>query len=66
MRAGGQGGTEGEEEADSQLSKEPDCGLDLRTHYLSQRQTLDQLSHPGTPPLFLCEEQESCALLPAG
>ena len=39
------GGAEGEREADSPLSREPDVGLNPKTHhYLSQRQTLNQLS----------------------
>ena len=38
-------------EVDPQLSREPDVRLDPGTwdHDPNQRQTLDQLSHPGTP-----------------
>ena len=41
--------TEGE--ADSPVSRENDAGLDpgLQDHDLSQRQNLNQLSHPGAP-----------------
>ena len=47
--AGGEVGAEGE--AGSLLSREPDVGLipGPRDHDLSQRQTLDQLNHPGVP-----------------
>lgn len=54
------GGTEGEGEsqADPSLSRVPDIGLDLTTQrsgpeLKSGVGTLDQLSHPGTPGVFL-------------
>ena len=53
-------GAEGE--ADSLLSREPKVGLDPRTlgHDPSQRQTLNPLSHPGTP--ILTNLYLSCSL----
>ena len=43
--------TEGEGKAGSQLSRVPDLGLDPRPWDpdLSQRQMLNEMSHPGTP-----------------
>jgi len=61
---------EGEGEADSLLSREPDVGLSiqdsilgLQDHVLSRRQSLNQLSHPGSPihPFF---KALSCFFLP--
>ena len=45
------GWTEGEGQADIPLSREPDVGLNPKIwdHDLSQRETLNQLSHPGNP-----------------
>ena len=46
-----QAGTEGEGEADSPMSGEPNAGLipGPQDHYLSWKQMLNWLSHPGTP-----------------
>ena len=50
------GGAEGEGEADSLMSRDPDMGLDPGPwdRDLSCRQTCSQLSHPGAPkfPFF--------------
>ena len=48
---GGGWGAEGEGKAVSLLNMEPNVGLNPRTldHDLSQRQTLNSLSHPGAP-----------------
>ena len=46
-QAGGTVEGEGEEEADSPTEQGAQCGLDPRT--LSQRQTLNRLSHPDAP-----------------
>ena len=45
---------EGQAETNSLLSKEHNVGLDPRTpeYGLSQRQTLNQLSHQGSPKIF--------------
>ena len=55
MHARGRG-AEGEEQADTPLSRESDTGLDPRilNHDLSRRQTVNRLSHAGAPHyLFL-------------
>jgi len=46
------GWAEGEGEAGSPLSREPNAGLwDPGDHDLSRRQTLNRLTHPGAPPV---------------
>ena len=47
----GEEGADGEGEADSPLSREPEERFHPRTqaHDLSRRQTLNGLSHPGAP-----------------
>ena len=53
---------EGEGEADSSLSREPDTELDPRTRDrdLSQRQTLNRLSHPGAPRYVFWDSTRCC------
>lgn len=46
------GGAEGERAADSQLSVEPDEGLDRRTLSPFQECDVNRLSHPGAPVHF--------------
>ena len=58
MNIRGEHQAEGDGETDSLLSKDPMWGSNrgLKDHNLSQRQTLNHLSHPGVPafppPLF--------------
>ena len=56
MRAG----AEGEGEAYTPLSAEPDTGLNPSTlsHDLSQSQMLNQLSHPSTPEFILSHNRK--------